>query len=158
MMECTPASCRVIRQALPKFSCRSCWTTTQAPALHLPVRCVPAGPGLMAPVPVANSCDHLPLSLQPEINPRERVRPERPILSNRVGQAMALLRPLVDLPERDGLAGGRLHADTTPVRVLAPASGGTSKGRLWPYLRGVLGRIAGRLVDRTAELLSRNNG
>ena len=33
------------------------------------------------------------------------------------------------------MAGDRLHADDTPVPVLAPGTGKTSTGRLWAYLR-----------------------
>ena len=33
------------------------------------------------------------------------------------------------------MAGGVLHADDTPVPVLAPGTGKTRTGRLWAYLR-----------------------
>jgi hypothetical protein len=36
---------------------------------------------------------------------------------------------------RHALAGAVLHADDTPVPVLAPGLGRTSTGRLWAYLR-----------------------
>lgn len=33
------------------------------------------------------------------------------------------------------LAGDKVHADDTPVPVLAPGEGKTKTGRLWPYVR-----------------------
>ena len=51
------------------------------------------------------------------------------------GQSAALLRPLVDALAQHVLAGDRVHADDTPVPVLAPGAGKTKTGRLWAYLR-----------------------
>jgi len=45
------------------------------------------------------------------------------------------LRPLVDALARHVMDGGVLHADDTPVPVLAPSMGKTRTGRLWAYLR-----------------------
>ncbi len=135
VLEYVPASFRVTRHVRPKFSCRSCETITQAPAPSLPVRRGRAGPGLLAHVLVAKFCDHLPLYRQSEIYAREGVDLERSTLADWVGQAAALLRPLVDAIERHVLVGDRLHADDTPVPVLAPGTGKTSTGRLWAYLR-----------------------
>lgn len=46
-----------------------------------------------------------------------------------------LLDPLVDALERHVMAGSMLHADDTPVPVLAPGAGCTKTGRLWTYVR-----------------------
>ena len=46
-----------------------------------------------------------------------------------------LLRPLIDALGRHVMAGERVHADDTPVPVLAPGAGKTKLGRLWAYLR-----------------------
>ena len=135
VLDYVPASFRVTRHVRPKFSCRSCETITQAPAPSLPVRRGRAGPGLLAHVLVAKFCDHLPLYRQSEIYAREGVELERSTLADWVGQCTALLRPLVDALERHVMAGERLHADDTPVPVLAPGTGKTSTGRLWAYLR-----------------------
>jgi transposase len=135
VLDYVPASFRVVRHVRPKFSCRQCETITQAPAPSLPIRRGRAGPGLLAHVLVAKFCDHLPLYRQSEIYAREGVDLERSTLADWVGQSAALLRPLVDALERHVLAGDRLHADDTPVPVLAPRTGKTSTGRLWAYLR-----------------------
>jgi transposase len=135
VLDYVPASFRVTRHVRPKFSCRSCETITQAAAPSLPVRRGRAGPGLLAHVLVAKFCDHLPLYRQSEIYAREGVELERSTLADWVGQASALLRPLVDALEKHVLAGECLHADDTPVPVLAPGTGKTRTGRLWAYLR-----------------------
>ena len=135
VLDYVPASFRVIRHVRPKFSCRSCETITQAPSPSLPIRRGRAGPGLLAHVLVAKFCDHLPLYRQSEIYARDGVELERSTLADWVGQAAALLRPLVDALEHHVMAGTRLRADDTPVPVLAPGTGKTSTGRLWAYLR-----------------------
>ncbi len=135
VLDYVPASFRVTRHVRPKFSCRSCETITQAPAPSLPIRRGRAGAGLLAHVLVAKFCDHLPLYRQSEIYAREGVELERSTLADWVGQASALMRPLVAALERHVLAADRLHADDTPVPVLAPGTGKTSTGRLWAYLR-----------------------
>jgi hypothetical protein len=46
-----------------------------------------------------------------------------------------LLDPLVAALGRYTLAGAKVHADDTPVKVLAPGAGKTKTGRLWVYVR-----------------------
>lgn len=130
MLDYVPASFRVTRHVRPKFSCRSCKTITQAPAPRLPIRRGRAGTGLLAHVLVAKFCDHLPLYRQCEIYAREGVELERSTPADWVGEASVLMRPLVDALERHVLAAEGLHADDTPVPVLAPGTGKTSAGRL----------------------------
>jgi hypothetical protein len=52
-----------------------------------------------------------------------------------VGAARDLLAPLVEAIGKHVLAGRKLHADDTPMPVLAPGSGKTKTGRLWTYVR-----------------------
>ena len=47
----------------------------------------------------------------------------------------AVLQPLVDRIATHVMASPKLHADDTPVPVLAPGTGKTATGRLWVYLR-----------------------
>jgi hypothetical protein len=47
----------------------------------------------------------------------------------------ALLAPLVEAVRTHVLSATRLHADDTPVPVLAPGNGRTKTGRLWTYVR-----------------------
>jgi len=46
-----------------------------------------------------------------------------------------LLAPLVDEIRRHVLAASKIHADDTPVPVLAPGNGKTKTARLWTYVR-----------------------
>lgn len=46
-----------------------------------------------------------------------------------------MLSPLVDAIQKHVLTGSKLHADDTPLPVLAPGNGKTRTGRLWTYVR-----------------------
>jgi transposase len=52
-----------------------------------------------------------------------------------VEQVHALLDPLVAALGRYVVHGAKVHADDTPVKVLAPGQGKTRTGRLWVYVR-----------------------
>jgi hypothetical protein len=52
-----------------------------------------------------------------------------------VAACSELLGPLVAALGKHVLCGGTLNADDTPIKVLAPGSGKTKKGRLWTYVR-----------------------
>jgi hypothetical protein len=84
---------------------------------------------------VAKYCDHLPLYRQSGIYAREGVDIERSTLADWVGQCNTLLRPLVKVLRSHVLAAYKLHADDTPIPVLAPGQGRTKTGRLWTYVR-----------------------
>jgi len=60
---------------------------------------------------------------------------ERSTLAEWVGGSSRLLAPLVEALRRHVIAAGKLHADDTPVPVLAPGLGKTKTGRLWTYVR-----------------------
>ena len=135
VLEYIPASFKVIRHVRPKLSCRSCEHIVQAEAPSRPVERGLAGPGLLAHVLVAKYADHLPLYRQSEIYAREGVDLERSTLADWVGAASYLLSPLVDRVRDHVLSATKLHADDTPVPVLAPGMGKTKTGRLWTYVR-----------------------
>lgn len=135
VLDYVPACFRVIRHVRPKFSCRTCEQIAQAPAPEMPIRRGRATAGLLAHVLVAKFADHLPLYRQSEIYARTGVELERSTLADWVGQCAALLRPLIEALGQHVMAGDRVHADDTPVPVLAPGAGKTKTGRLWAYLR-----------------------
>jgi transposase len=60
---------------------------------------------------------------------------ERSTLADWVGGTSALLAPLVEALRRHVMSATKLHADDTPVPVLAPGNGKTKTGRLWTYVR-----------------------
>ena len=135
VLEYVPASFRVIRHVRPKLACAACDRIVQAAAPNRPIAKGTAGPGLLAHVLVAKYGDHLPLYRQSDIYAREGVDLERSTLAGWVGQCSALLRPLVTALNRYVLSGAKVHADDTPVPVLAPGEGKTKTGRLWTYVR-----------------------
>lgn len=135
ILDYVPGRFEVIRHVRPAFSCRTCEGMVQAPMPSLPIQRGQPGPGLLAHVLVSKYCDHLPLYRQSGIYARDGVELDRATLADWVGKMAALLRPLVGAVERHVLIAERLHADDTPVPVLAPGSGKAKTGRLWVYLR-----------------------
>ena len=135
MLEYVPASFVVIRHVRTKLSCTKCDCIVQAEAPSRPIERGLAGPGLLAHVLVSKYCDHLPLYRQSEIYARQDVELERSTLADWVGGSAQLLEPLVEALRRYVMAASKLHADDTPVPVLAPGNGKTKTGRLWTYVR-----------------------
>jgi transposase len=135
MLEYVPASFVVIRYVRTKLSCTKCDCIVQAEAPSRPIERGIAGPGLLAHVLVSKYCDHQPLYRQSEIYSRQGVELERSTMADWVGGSSRLLEPLVDALHRYVIAAGKLHADDTPVPVLAPGQGKTKTGRLWTYVR-----------------------
>ena len=134
-LEYVPARFKVIRHVRPKYACSCCDHIAQAPAPTRPISRGLAGPGLLAHILVAKYCDHLPLYRQSVMYAREGVTLERSTMAEWVGGASGLLAPLVDAIRRHVMAASKLHADDTPVPVLAPGRGKTKTGRLWVYVR-----------------------
>ena len=134
-LEYIPESFKVIRHVRPKFACAGCERVVEAPAPSRPIERGLAGPGLLAHVLVSKFADHLPLYRQSEIYSRQGVEIERSTLAGWVGAASELLSPLVDAIQKHVLGGSKLHADDTPIPVLAPGTGKTRTGRLWTYVR-----------------------
>jgi transposase len=135
MLEYVPASFVVLRHVRTKLSCTKCDCIVQAEAPSRPIERGLAGPGLLAHVLVSKYCDHQPLYRQSEIYGRQGVELERSTMADWVGGCSQLLSPLVDALRRYVTAAGKLHADDTPVPVLAPGQGKTKTGRLWTYVR-----------------------
>jgi len=135
MLEYVPEHWKVIRHVRPKYSCASCEQIVQAAAPSRPIERGMAGPGLLAHVLVSKYCDHLPLYRQSQIYARAGIELDRSTLAEWVGGASALMQPLIDALGEYVLAAEKLHADDTPVPVLAPGTGKTKQGRLWTYVR-----------------------
>lgn len=134
-LEYVPQSWRVIRHVRPKYSCACCQALVQASAPSRPIARGLAGPGLLAHVIVGKYADHLPLYRQSQIYARDGLDLDRSTLSEWVGGVTRLLRPLVEALHRYVMAGPSVHADDTPVPMLAPGKGKTVTGRLWVYVR-----------------------
>jgi transposase len=135
MLEYVRASFKVLRHVRPKLSCDDCDRIVQAPAPSRPIERGLAGPGLLAHVLVSKYADHQPLHRQSDIYAREGVDLDRSTLAGWVGATSELLKPLVVAVRDHVLSATKLHADDTPVPVLAPGNGKTKTGRLWTYVR-----------------------
>ena len=134
-LEYVPESFKVIRHVRPKFACTACERVVEAPAPSRPIERGLAGPALLAHVLVSKFCDHQPLYRQSEIYARQGVEIERSTLAGWVGASSALLDPLVRALREHVLTGRKIHADDTPMPVLAPGAGKTKTARLWTYVR-----------------------
>ncbi len=135
VLEYVPSSFKVIEHVRPKMSCRACETIVQAPLPSFPIERGRPGPALLAHVIVSKYADALPLHRQSVIYARQGVDLDRSTMADWVGSMAALTMPLVERIGEHVLAGAVLHADDTPVPVLAPGRGQTKTGRLWIALR-----------------------
>ncbi len=106
---------------------------TEPPAPSHPIARGRAGPNLLALVLASKFAQHLPLNRQSATFARERVEIDVSTLADWVGACAASLDPLVRAVRTHVFAAERLHADDTPVPVLAKHRSIT--GRLWTYVR-----------------------
>ena len=118
-LEVIPRQWKVIQYVREKFTCRACETISQPPA---PFHVIPrgfAGPSLLAMILFEKYGTHQPLNRQSERYAREGIDLSLSTMADLVGACTVVLRPLVDLIEAHVLKADRLHADDTPIRVLA---------------------------------------
>ena len=134
-LEYVPARFKVIRHVRPKLACVRCQSIFQADAVSRPIARGLAAAGLLAHVLVSKYCDHLSLYRQSGIYARSGVQIDRSTMAGWVDHSERLLAPLVAALGRYTLAAAKLHADDTPVPVLAPGQGKTRTARLWVYVR-----------------------
>jgi len=132
-LDYTPGVFTVERHVRGKWSCARCRTLVQAP---VPAAVIDKGiptAGLLAQVIVAKHADHLPLYRQEAIFGRAGLSLPRSTLGAWVGQCGARLQPLVEAMKAQLLQCQVLHADETPVAMLAPGKGKTHRAYLWAY-------------------------
>ena len=132
-LDYTPGVFTVERHVRGKWACAHCKTLVQAP---VPAAVIDKGiptAGLLAQVLVAKHADHLPLYRQEAIFGRAGLAIPRSTLAAWVGQCGARLQPLADALKRHLLQCQVLHADETPVAMLAPGKGKTHRSYLWAY-------------------------
>lgn len=124
----------VTRHIRPKLRCSKCSTIVQAPAPLRPLERSFAGASLLALILTWKYGFHVPLYRQCQIFAHAGLKLSRTTLMQWVAGSTALLGPLVEALARYVLA-GKINADDTPVKVLAPGTGKTKKGYLWTYVR-----------------------
>jgi transposase len=132
-LERLPARWFVVQHIREKVSCRRCEAISEAPAPFHPIARGRAGPNLLAEVVFGKYGLHLPLNRQSGCFAREGVPIDVSTLADWVGAVAASLQPLTDAIEAHVRKGARIHADETPVPVLA--KGKTKTGRLWTIVR-----------------------
>ncbi|MDQ0838845.1 transposase [Sphingomonas faeni] len=133
MLDVLPVHWRLVRNVRPKYSCRTCEKIVQAAA---PVKAVArrkATFATLAHVVVSKFDHHLPLYRQSEMMAAQGLDIDRSTRAGWVGQAAALLDPIVSRIREEVLQGDKIDADDTPVPVLDPGRGRTATGRLWVY-------------------------
>ncbi len=135
VLEYVPGHWKVFKHVRAKYSCGKCQKIVQAAAPSRPIERSFAGPGLLAHIAVSKYCDHLPLYRQSQIYARDGIELERATMAEWIGATQALLDPLHEALARYVLGAEKLHADDTPIPVLAPGTGKTKTGRLWTYVR-----------------------
>ena len=126
---------KVIRTIRRKRICTGCGHIAQPPMPGLPIERSIAHPSLLAEIIVAKYANHTPLYRQSEIAARDGVRLDRATMARWVGQCEELCRLLTEALRRYTMATAKLHADDTPIPVLAPGNKKTKTGRLWVYVR-----------------------
>lgn len=132
-LDYVPGVFTVERHIRGKWACNQCGTLTQAP---VPAQVIDKGiptSGLLAQVLVAKYADHLPLYRQERIFGRAGLTIARSTLAQWVGACGVQLQPLVDALRMAVLEHGVLHADETPVNMLAPGKNKTHKAYVWAY-------------------------
>ncbi|GGO83819.1 hypothetical protein GCM10011348_28580 [Marinobacterium nitratireducens] len=132
-LDYTPGVFTVERHIRGKWVCDACESLTQAPMpAHIIDKGIPTT-GLLAHVLIAKYADHLPLYRQEQIFARAGVAIPRSTLAEWIGICGVQVQPLVDAL-RDRLLGEAvLHADETPVPMLAPGKKKTHKAYIWAY-------------------------
>jgi transposase len=128
-----PGSFTVEQHVRGKWVCDHCETLVQAPVPAQVIdKGVPAS-GLLAHVLVAKYADHLPLYRQEKIFDRAGLAIARSTLADWVGRCGVALQPLVDALREALLKQNVLHADETPVPMLAPGKKKTHRAYVWAY-------------------------
>lgn len=132
-LDYTPGVFTVERHIRGKWVCDGCETLTQAP---MPTQIIDKGiatAGLLAQVLIAKYADHLPLYRQAQIFTRAGVAIPRSTLAKWVGICGVRLQPLIDALRDLLLTEPVLHADETPVPMLAPGKKKTHRAYLLAY-------------------------
>jgi transposase len=132
-LDCVPAQFFVLRHIRGKYACACCQTIQAAP---MPAQIIDKGipaAGLLAQVAVAKHDDHLPLYRQEEIYARSGVHIPRSSMAQWIGICGVRLAPLAEALKDFILSHSVIHADETPVSLLAPGKGKTKKAYVWVY-------------------------
>jgi transposase len=135
-LDYAPGDFTVQRHIRGKWACGQCKTLVQAPVEPEVIdKGIPTA-ALLTQVLVAKYADHVPLYRQEAIFGRAGMTIPRSTLAAWVGQCGVRLQPLVDALRGTLLNLRVLHADETPIRMLAPGTGKTHRAYIWSYAAG----------------------
>ena len=146
-LDYTPGTFTVERHIRGKWVCAQCETLIQAP---VPAQVIDKGiptAGLLAQVMVAKFADYLPLYRQEKIFARAGLAIARSTLAQWVGNCGVQLQPLVDALRDAVLAQHVIHADETPVSMLAPGEKKTHRAYVWAYATSQFSDVAAVVYD-----------
>ena len=146
-LDYTPGVFTVERHIRGKWVCDQCETLIQAP---VPAQVIDKGiptSGLLAHVMIAKFADHLPLYRQESIFGRAGLVIARSTLAQWVGNCGVQLPPLVDALRDAVLAQHVIHADETPVSMLAPGEKKTHRAYVWAYATSQFSDVAAVVYD-----------
>ena len=146
-LDYTPGVFTVERHIRGKWVCDQCETLIQAP---VPAQVIDKGiptSGLLAHVMIAKFADHLPLYRQESIFGRAGLVIARSTLAQWVGNCGVQLQPLVDALRDAVLAQHVIHADETPVSMLAPGEKKTHRAYVWAYAISQFSDLAAVVYD-----------
>ena len=146
-LDYTPGVFTVERHIRGKWVCDQCETLIQAP---VPAQVIDKGiptSGLLAHVMIAKFADHLPLYRQESIFGRAGLVIARSTLAQWVGNCGMQLQPLVDALRDAVLAQHVIHADETPVSMLAPGEKKTHRAYVWAYATSQFSDVAAVVYD-----------
>jgi transposase len=155
-LDYTPGTFTVERHVRGKWVCGQCDTLIQAP---VPARIIDKGlpsSGLLSHVLVAKYADHLPLYRQEHIFSRAGIAIARSTLADWVGRCGVALQPLVDALQETFLSHSVLHADETPVPMLAPGKKKTHRAYIWAYASTPFAPVKGVVYDFTQSRSGEN--
>ncbi|WP_455231350.1 IS66 family transposase [Geopseudomonas aromaticivorans] len=146
-LDYTPGVFTVERHIRGKWVCAQCETLIQAP---VPAQVIDKGiptAGLLAQVMVAKYADHLPLYRQEKIFARAGLAIPRSTLAQWVGSCGVQLQPLVDALRGIVLKQRIVHADETPVQMLAPGMKKTQRAYVWAYVPSPFADLRAAVYD-----------
>lgn len=146
-LDIVPAEFFVHRHVRGKWACKCCQVLVQEPVSPQIIDKGMPSAGLLAHTLVSRFVDHLPYYRQEQINARSGVHTPRSTLAAWSGAAGAGLQPLFDAHREFVLGAQVLHADETPVRMLDPGAGKTTKAYVWAYARGEHDAVPGVVYD-----------
>jgi transposase len=157
-LDFVPGVFSVERHIRGKWVCGHCETLVQAPVpAHVIDKGLPTT-RLLAQVLVSKYVDHMPLYRQEHMFARAGLALSRSTMAQWVGTVGQQLQPLVDAMREHLLQQSVLHADETPVSMLAPGKGKTHRAYLWSYCSTIYDPVSAVVFDFTESRSGKNAG